>query len=110
MQEKKSQILIHSKEIEDQIKEETKILDEYRANRNKYQQNIQNIQALKSRIHIATDKIKQMEMARASIEDIKATHTKEIKVYFFFNKTLSLKICVFIIVFINLHLYLINYL
>lgn len=87
LQEKKSQISIRSKEIEDKIKEETKVLDEFRANRNKYQQNIQHIQALKSRIHIATDKIKQMELARMSVEDIKATHTKEIKVFFFFNKT-----------------------
>jgi len=83
LQEKKNQIVIHIKEIEDKIHEETKALDEYRTSRNKYQQNIQHIQALKSRIHIATDKIKQLEMGRMSIDDIKATYTKEIKVFFF---------------------------
>lgn len=76
--------MIYVKEIEDKISEETKGLNECRTNRNKCQQNIQQIQALKSRINIATDKIKQMEMARTSIEDIKATYTKEIKVFFLF--------------------------
>lgn len=104
MQENKNQILIHIKEIEEKICEETKILDEYRSNRNKHQQNIQHIQALKSRIHIAADKIKQMETARTSIEDIKAACTKEIKV--FFLTAHFLKICIQQ----NLHLYLINYL
>ncbi|KAL6263333.1 hypothetical protein P5V15_006130 [Pogonomyrmex californicus] len=79
LQEKKSQILIQIKEIEDKIREETKVLDEYRINRNKYQQNIQHIQTLKSRIHVAADKIKQMEMGRTSIDDIKAACTNEIK-------------------------------
>lgn len=79
-----SQILIYSKEIDDKIHEENKTLDEYKANRNKYQQNIQNIQSLKSRIHMAADKIKKLEMARTSIEDIKAACTKEIKVLFHF--------------------------
>ncbi|XP_071557366.1 structural maintenance of chromosomes protein 5 [Temnothorax nylanderi] len=79
LQEMKSQTLNHIKEIEDEISEETKALEEYRTNRNKYQQNIQHIQALKSRIHIAEGKIKQMEMDRMSIENIKATCTKDIK-------------------------------
>ncbi|XP_071634268.1 structural maintenance of chromosomes protein 5 [Temnothorax longispinosus] len=79
LQEMKSQKLNHIKEIEDEISEETKALEEYRTKRNKYQQNIQHIQALKSRIHMAENKIKQMEMARTSIENIKATCTKEIK-------------------------------
>lgn len=82
MQEKKSQNLIQIKEIEDKIREENQTLDEYRANRNKYQQNVQQIQALKSKIHITEGKIKQLEMDRTSIEDIKATCTKEIKVFF----------------------------
>lgn len=85
MQEKKDQISIEIKEVEEKIREETKVLEEYRANRNKYQQNIQHIQALKSRIHIATDKIKQLEMGRMSIDDIKAACTKEIKVFSFFH-------------------------
>jgi uncharacterized protein YydD (DUF2326 family) len=80
LQEKKNQILIYIKETEDQICEETKQLDKYRADRNKYQQNIQQIQALKSRIRIAADKIKQMEMDRTSIGDIRAACIKEIKV------------------------------
>ncbi|XP_012530407.1 structural maintenance of chromosomes protein 5 [Monomorium pharaonis] len=78
-QEKRDQIAIQIKEIETKMHEETKALDEYRASRKKYQQNIQNIQALKSRIHIAENKIKQMETERMSIDDIKATCTKEIK-------------------------------
>lgn len=85
MQEKKNQISIEIKEVEEKIREETKVLDEYRANRNKYQQNIQRIQALKSRIHIAVDKIKQLELGRMSIDVIKAACTKEIKVFSFFN-------------------------
>lgn len=104
MQEKKNQISIHVKEMEDKIHEETKALDEYRANRNKYQQNIQQIQALRSRIHIAEDKIKRMEMSRMNIDDIKAACTKEIKVcFFFFNsmpyylqKLVPNKICIYI--------------
>ncbi|KAL0107255.1 hypothetical protein PUN28_015650 [Cardiocondyla obscurior] len=79
LQENKNQTLSYIKEMEDKIREETNILDEYRANKNKFQQNIQNIQALKSRIHIATDKIKQLETAHTNIEDIKALYTKEIK-------------------------------
>lgn len=75
--------------MEDKIHEETKALDEYRANRNKYQQNIQQIQALRTRIHIAEDKIKQMEMSRMNIDDIKAACTKEIKVCFFFFNSMS---------------------
>ncbi|XP_025994604.1 structural maintenance of chromosomes protein 5 [Solenopsis invicta] len=79
LQEKKNQIAIYIKETEAKINEETKALDEYRASRNKYQQNIQHIQALKSRIHIAADKIKQMEMDRMNIDDIKKACTKDIK-------------------------------
>lgn len=82
MQEKKNQILIDIKEEEDKILEETKELEKYRSDRNKYQQNIQSIQALKSRICIATKKIEQLEMERTSIDNIKATCTKEIKVCF----------------------------
>jgi len=80
LQEKKNQILIYIKETDDKICEETKQLDKYRADRNKYQQNIQQIQALKSRIRIAADKIKQMEIDRTSIDDIRAAYNKEIQV------------------------------
>ncbi|XP_011880783.1 PREDICTED: structural maintenance of chromosomes protein 5 [Vollenhovia emeryi] len=79
LQEKKSQLAIHIKETDDKIGEENKVLYEYKASRNKYQQNIQHIQALRSRIDMAINKIKQMEKDRMSIEDIKAIHTKEIK-------------------------------
>lgn len=69
------------KKTEDKIQDETKELDRYRADRSKYQQHVQQIQALQSRIRIAADKIKQMEEDRTSIEDIKAACTKEIKVF-----------------------------
>lgn len=82
MQEKKNQILIDIKQEEDKICEETKELEKYRTDRNKYQQNIQHIQALKSRIRIATNKIEQLEMDRTSIDNIKAACAKEIKVFF----------------------------
>jgi len=88
LQGKRNQIAIYIKEIEDKIHEETKALDEYRTSRNKYQQKIQHIQALKSRIYIATDKIKQLEMDRMSIDDIKATCAKEIKVFFLLSLSL----------------------
>ncbi|XP_072759051.1 structural maintenance of chromosomes protein 5 [Anoplolepis gracilipes] len=79
LQEKRNQILIDIKEEEDKIKEETKELDKYRTDRNKYQQNIQQIQALKSRIRIAINKIEQLEMDQMSIDNIKVACNKEIK-------------------------------
>ncbi|KYQ56942.1 Structural maintenance of chromosomes protein 5 [Trachymyrmex zeteki] len=79
LQEKKNEISINIKEIEEKLHLKTKALDEYRANRNKCQQNVQHIQALKSRIHIAENKIRQLEMGRMNIDDIKATYTNEIK-------------------------------
>lgn len=82
MQEKKNQILIGIKQEEDKICEETKEIEKYRTDRNKYQQNIQHIQALKSRIRIAANKIEQLEMDRTSIDNIKSACTKEIKVFF----------------------------
>lgn len=80
LQERKNKILSNIKEIEDRISKETKDLDKCRMERNRYQQNTQQIQALKGRIQIAEGKIKQLEMERTSIDDIKATCTKEIKV------------------------------
>ncbi|RLU20141.1 hypothetical protein DMN91_006747 [Ooceraea biroi] len=80
LQEKRNCVLLHIKETEDKICEETKELDKYRADRNKYQQNIQQIQALKGRLRIVAGKIKQMETDRTSIDDIKAACIKEIKV------------------------------
>ncbi|XP_050458298.1 structural maintenance of chromosomes protein 5 [Cataglyphis hispanica] len=79
LQEKKNQILIDIKQEEDKICEETKEIEKYRTDRNKYQQNIQHIQALKSRIRIAANKIEQLEMDRTSIDNIKSACTKEIK-------------------------------
>ncbi|KAG5329555.1 SMC5 protein, partial [Acromyrmex charruanus] len=79
LQEKKNKISINIKEIEEKLHLKTKTLDEYRANRNKCQQNVQHIQALKGRIHIAEDKLRQLEMGRMNIDDIKATYTNEIK-------------------------------
>lgn len=83
LQENMNQISIHIKEKEDKICVETKELDKYRSDRNKYQQNIQQIQALQGRIRIADKKIKQLETERTSVDNIKAACTKEIKVLFF---------------------------
>lgn len=90
MQEKKNQISINIKEIEDELHKETKILDEYRTNRNKYQQNIQQIQALKSRIRITADKIKKMESVQTCIEDIKEEYAKKIKVFSFLTTSFTI--------------------
>lgn len=79
LQENMNQISIHIKEKEDKICVETKELDKYRSDRNKYQQNIQQIQALQGRIRIADKKIKQLETERTSVDNIKAACTKEIK-------------------------------
>lgn len=68
--------------MQDKICKQTEDLDKCRSDRNKYQQNIQSIQALKSRIRIAEDKVKQMEMDRTSIENIKRSCVTEIKVFF----------------------------
>ncbi|XP_012059137.1 PREDICTED: structural maintenance of chromosomes protein 5 [Atta cephalotes] len=80
LQEKKNEISINIKEIEEKLHLKTKTLDEYRANRNKCQQNVQHIQALKGRIHIAEDRLRQLEIGRMNIDDIKATYTNEIKI------------------------------
>lgn len=74
-------MLNHIKQKESKINEETKKLDGYRSDRNKYQQNIQQIQALKGRIHMSTDKIKQMEIERTSIDNIKEACAKDIRVF-----------------------------
>ncbi|XP_067207450.1 structural maintenance of chromosomes protein 5 [Linepithema humile] len=79
LHEKKSQILSDIKEKECTISEETEKLDGCRSDRNKHQQNIQHIQALQGRIRITTNKIKQMEKERTSIDDINAACTKDIK-------------------------------
>lgn len=82
LQKQKNDLLSLIKEAEDKIQEETGEVDKYRAERSKYQQHLQHITALQSRIRIAEDKIKQMEEDRTSVDDIKAACTKEIKVCF----------------------------
>jgi len=93
LQEKKNEISINIKEIEEKLHLKTKTLDEYRANRNKCQQNVQHIQALKGRIHIAEDRLRQLEIGRMNIDDIKATYTNEIKVCFLTMYMLFFKNC-----------------
>lgn len=102
LEEKKNQIFNNIKGIEEKICEENNELEKYRSDRNKYQQNIQQIEALKGRIKIAESSIKKMEEERKSIDNIKAECTKEIKVFFYlkslcftFRILYILEICIY---------------
>lgn len=68
------------KQIQEQICEYNKELDKYRSIRNKQQQDYQQIQGLKSKISIIERKIRDLENERCSIEKIKESSIKEIKV------------------------------
>lgn len=70
------------KQIEDQIGEQNKEFDKYRADRNKYQQSLHQIQALKSRISMVERKIADLQNERTSIDKIKEATTNDIKVPF----------------------------
>ncbi|XP_017753000.1 PREDICTED: structural maintenance of chromosomes protein 5 [Eufriesea mexicana] len=76
----KNDVLNKIKEIDEQVHEQSKKLDEYRANRNKYQQDIQQIQTLKSRISMMKKKIIDLQNERTSIEKIKESSSNDIKV------------------------------
>ena len=69
------------KQLDEQACEQNKELDEIRASRNKHQQNLQQIQALKSRISMVQKKILDLQNERTSVEKIKESSTKEIKVF-----------------------------
>ncbi|EFN85556.1 structural maintenance of chromosomes protein 5 [Harpegnathos saltator] len=80
LQRKKGEISSNIQKIDERIGEENNVLEKYRLDRNKYQQNIQQIEVLKGRIHMTENNIKSMEKERTSIDNIKAACTKEIKV------------------------------
>ncbi|XP_015433616.1 PREDICTED: structural maintenance of chromosomes protein 5 [Dufourea novaeangliae] len=88
LKERKNNAFNKIKEIEEQICEHNKELDKYRANRNKQQQDLQQIQALKSRISMVERKIMTLQNERTSIDKIKESTTKEIKVIL--NKQLNI--------------------
>ncbi|XP_076240283.1 structural maintenance of chromosomes 5 isoform X2 [Calliopsis andreniformis] len=88
LREKKGNTFNNIKEIEEQICEENKEIDKYRADRNKYHQDLQQIQALKSRISMYEKKILDLENERTSIDKIKEATTNDIKVLL--NKQLNI--------------------
>ena len=67
-------------EMEEHIKETDKKMGEYRNIRSLCQQNIQKIQALRSRISMTDAKIKKLQEERTDIEEIEATFKAEIQV------------------------------
>lgn len=80
LKERKSNVFNKIKQIDEQIHEQNKELDEYRINRNKYQQDLQQIQTLKSRISMIQKKIVDLQNERTSIEKIQESSANEIKV------------------------------
>ncbi|XP_034178803.2 structural maintenance of chromosomes 5 [Osmia lignaria lignaria] len=79
LKKEKVNALNKMKEIEEQMCEENKKLDEHRASRNKIQQDFQQVQALKSRISMVEKKIESLENERTSIDKIKELYTNKIK-------------------------------
>ena len=80
LKERKSNVFNKIKQIDEQIHEQNKELDEYRINRNKYLQDLQQIQTLKSRISMIQKKIVDLQNERTSIEKIQESSANEIKV------------------------------
>lgn len=80
LKERNSNVFNKIKQIDEQIHEQNKELDEYRINRNKYQQDLQQIQTLKSRISMIQKKIVDLQNERTSIEKIQESSANEIKV------------------------------
>ncbi|KAG9429029.1 structural maintenance of chromosomes protein 5 [Apis mellifera carnica] len=97
LKERKSNVFNKIKQIDEQIHEQNKELDEYRINRNKYQQDLQQIQTLKSRISMIQKKIVDLQNERTSIEkiqessanEIKITMDKQLKIYKAYNTELE---------------------
>lgn len=79
LRDKRNDVINQIKKLEEQICEQSKIQDTYRTERNKYQQSLQNIQALKSRLTMAQKKIENLQNERTSIEEIQRATTNEIK-------------------------------
>ncbi|XP_015177763.1 PREDICTED: structural maintenance of chromosomes protein 5 [Polistes dominula] len=77
--EKKEEILSRINEINETLTTENKKLDKYREDRTKYQQTMQQIQTLRNRISIVSQKIEKLENERTSKEDIIATYNKHIQ-------------------------------
>ena len=88
LREKKNNVFNEMKQIEDQIGEQNKEFDKYRADRNKYQQSLHQIQTLKSRISMVEQKIADLQNERTSIDKIKEATTNDIKVIL--NKQLKM--------------------
>lgn len=80
LKERKSNVFNKIKQIDEQVHEQNKELDEYRISRNKYQQDLQQIQTLKSRISMIQKKIVDLQNERTSIEKIQESSANEIKV------------------------------
>ncbi|XP_043507403.1 structural maintenance of chromosomes protein 5 isoform X1 [Frieseomelitta varia] len=80
LQERRNTVINKVKQLDEQAYEQNKELDEIRASRNKHQQNLQQIQALKSRISMVQKKILDLQNERTSIDKIKESSTKEIKI------------------------------
>lgn len=80
LKERKSNVFNKIKQIDEQVHEQNKELDEYRISRNKYQQDLQQIQTLKSRISMIQKKILDLQNERTSIEKIQESSANEIKV------------------------------
>lgn len=80
LREKKNKESNKLKQLDDQVHEQNKELDKIKATRNKYQQDLQQIQTLKSKIYIVEKKVVDLQNGRTTVEEIKESSTKEIKV------------------------------
>ncbi|XP_076647779.1 structural maintenance of chromosomes 5 [Halictus rubicundus] len=80
LKDNKNTICNKINQIEEQICEQNKELDKHRVSRNKFQQHLQQILALKSRITVIERKITNLQNERTSIDKIKESTTNEIKV------------------------------
>lgn len=80
LREKKNKESSKLKQLDEQVHEQNKELDKIKATRNKYQQDLQQIQTLKSKIYIVEKKVVDLQNGRTTIEEIKKSSTKEIKV------------------------------
>lgn len=80
LREKKNKESNKLKQLDEQVHEQNKELDKIKATRNKYQQDLQQIQTLKSKIYIVEKKVVDLQNGRTTVEEIKESSTKEIKV------------------------------
>lgn len=80
LREKKNKESNKLKQLDEQVHEQNKELDKIKATRNKYQQDLQQIQTLKSKIYIVEKKVVDLQNGRTTVEEIKISSTKKIKV------------------------------